>query len=115
MHMGDGHAAMPDTTIRSLPMRSPGSFVGPGGPRGGPQKPCPGVEQPTGMERLVKGAKGLLKAALGTDPAPKETIALRQAICAECDQWTGRKCRKCGCWTGAKIRINSERCPLGKW
>lgn len=98
-------------------MRSPSSFVGPGRPRGGPQAPCPGVveDQPKGLHRFAKGAGGLLKAALHIDPAPPEMIEERKAICAQCPEWTGRKCRKCGCWTGAKIRINGEKCPLGKW
>lgn len=38
----------------------------------------------------------------------------RRAVCGECEYWTGSGCRVCGC-SGVKLRIETERCPLGKW
>lgn len=53
-----------------------------------------------------------------TDP---ETLAVREAACKSCEFWDSTalrgkgRCRKCGCATWAKIRMNSEKCPIGKW
>jgi hypothetical protein len=53
--------------------------------------------------------------------ATKDTFELRKEICKSCEFWdnssfnnTG-KCNKCGCSTWAKLRLNTERCPIGKW
>jgi hypothetical protein len=49
------------------------------------------------------------------------TLASRLGICKACELWdaagfvgTG-KCQKCGCSTQAKLRMDTSRCPEGKW
>lgn len=66
--------------------------------------------------------KALLKwASSGFSPTSPDTLAKRMEICKACSEWdskalneTGR-CKKCGCSTWAKLRMETERCPIGKW
>lgn len=75
--------------------------------------------------QIVHGATGLAKAALGIEATPPDKLTIRARACygnapdkPPCVENTGGKfqrCRQCGCLVSAKIRVNSERCPLGKW
>lgn len=84
-----------------------------------PQRPT--NPQPSGLRKVARGAKGLLKAAIGKDKTPPDILKRRQSVCNSCDQKTAAlkgittKCTACGCVLPAKQRIASERCPLGKW
>ena len=51
----------------------------------------------------------------------QEIFEQRKKICKNCDLWdksafgnTG-KCKECGCSTWTKLKMNTERCPIGKW
>lgn len=76
-----------------------------------------------GCNKIVRGAVGLAKAALGVDAVPRETSTARREICLACDRsrvvsvgvGKVRQCDECGCVIAAKVKIASERCPLGKW
>jgi hypothetical protein len=43
----------------------------------------------------------------------------RIRACQKCEKayWKGRNlwCKKCLCFVPAKARVESEKCPLGKW
>lgn len=82
------------------------------------------------LSHMAHGAKGVSKAALGTDPADDVTVSRRRGICSACDQATRRvstgrtearlltaasQCRVCRCNIRLKVSIASERCPLDKW
>lgn len=71
-------------------------------------------------------ATGLMRSAAawgksGFKLADEDKLTARLDACKTCPEWdaagmggTGR-CRKCGCSTQAKLRIDVEKCPLGKW
>lgn len=42
---------------------------------------------------------------------------LRQETCVQCSLYYPRtkQCKKCGCFIPAKVRMESEKCPDGKW
>jgi hypothetical protein len=68
---------------------------------------------------LVRSAAAWGKS--GFAMADSDKLTARLDACKSCSEWdaagmagTGR-CRKCGCSTQAKLRIDSEKCPLGKW
>lgn len=68
---------------------------------------------------LVRSAAAWGKS--GFAMADDDKLTARLDACKACPEWdaagmagTGR-CRKCGCSTQAKLRIDSEKCPLGKW
>lgn len=71
--------------------------------------------------RMVHGAVGLAKAALGVDKADGATMAARLAICQDCEhaeknhEGKAAKCNECGCRLIAKTSIQGESCPIGKW
>ncbi len=71
----------------------------------------------TGASKIIRGATGLAKAALGIDRAPPEAKKDRWAACLGCSElnWKMRLCRACGCFVLAKLRIMAERCPRGRW
>lgn len=56
--------------------------------------------------------------------AKPEEIIRRKTICSGDDKDTPKceffnadkgRCSKCGCWTRFKVRLESEKCPEGKW
>jgi len=57
----------------------------------------------------------------GIKKTSDENINIRTNICNVCDFWDSEafnksgKCNKCGCNTWFKIRMDTEKCPLGKW
>ena len=69
----------------------------------------------TGLARIVHGAAGLAKAALGLARATDETIADRTRLCRACGDYRHGFCGRCGCLIAGKVRISSEKCPAGKW
>jgi len=47
---------------------------------------------------------------------PETSLAhTRLEICKTCPEWTGVRCKICGCFTKLKVRLEKEKCPLGKW
>jgi hypothetical protein len=79
-------------------------------------------ELPT-MGEMIKSAtkSAALWASRGFQHADEETLKIRMDACSKCEFWdsqalrgTGR-CMKCGCSTWAKLRMDTERCPIGKW
>ena len=83
----------------------------------GPAKPvqgCGGCAK-TGLAKIVHGAAGLAKAALGLERANDEVIADRTRLCHACDKYRHGFCGQCGCLIAAKVRVGSEACPVGKW
>lgn len=69
------------------------------------------------IRKIAKGAVGITKSVAGIDRATNETIRDRKAICKTCPEFNAKlnKCKKCGCALQHKLRINGEKCPLGKW
>ena len=67
--------------------------------------------------RVVQGAVGLTKHAVGKDRATKEEAERRWAICSSCEHFEMGICvgGGCGCHLSAKVRLDSYRCKLGKW
>ena len=65
--------------------------------------------------RLIKGAVGVAKAALGVQADAVEVVQERWATCLACEEHDCGRCKVCGCFTGAKVRLASESCPQGKW
>jgi hypothetical protein len=45
----------------------------------------------------------------------KETALARKAICETCPAKSGFLCSDCGCIIAAKVRVNTSKCPQGKW
>ena len=41
----------------------------------------------------------------------------RMAICRECEFYLAEqeKCKKCGCYMNAKTKLETAKCPVGKW
>lgn len=84
------------------------------------KKKCDGCG---GVGRIIHGAIGLAKAAIGIDLADEATIEARRAICRACPHAMPHEknpakfgaCEKCGCRLQAKTAIASESCPIGKW
>lgn len=83
---------------------------------------------------IGKGAMGIAKALLGTDPVTEEVRQQRIAICKACEHaapgvihrdkkvycgklWSGlfRDKDTCGCVLELKVLNASSSCPLGKW
>jgi hypothetical protein len=57
----------------------------------------------------------------GAKKVSDEVIQERLLACKGCEFWnsgafnnTGR-CMKCGCSTWVKLRMDTEKCPIGKW
>jgi len=57
----------------------------------------------------------------GARKASDEVIQKRLSECKGCEFWnssafnnTGR-CMKCGCSTWVKLRMDTEKCPIGRW
>lgn len=75
---------------------------------------------------VVKGIKGLTKAALRIDKSPENLIQKRLEICNSCEHKTKVKstyapgkliarCKECKCFIRAKVLIKNEHCPINKW
>lgn len=77
-------------------------------------QPCGGCAK-TGLAKIVHGAAGLAKAAMGLERASEETIRTRSLICRTCEHYRHGFCAKCGCMIAAKVRVASEACPLHRW
>jgi hypothetical protein len=86
---------------------------------------CNGLGQRVrGRVNVVRGGvRGLVRAALGTEPPDSRVLAKRGSLCfgvsgqiGPCEKLgIGLVCKECGCLAMAKIRVASEACPLGKW
>lgn len=86
---------------------------------------CNGCDSPVSkaFKAISHGALGIAKAIMGVDPAPKEEVARRRAICRGCEFVIPCKfqpgkvcqCGKCSCILPAKTLVASEQCPIGKW
>ena len=84
---------------------------------------CHTCALPRGFLRLLHGAAGLTRAALGVDRAPEHVIAERRAACRRCPDAQpcdriGRRvcsCKLCGCLISAKTALSSESCPADRW
>jgi hypothetical protein len=83
-----------------------------------------------GCEKVIHGAVGLTKAALGVDAIPLEVMQARRDECRDCEHATRNpspryavnkgltslsRCRKCDCLIAAKTKLAGERCPIGRW
>lgn len=52
-----------------------------------------------------------------TKPAEEEVSNERYEICKQCPEFVkiSTQCRQCGCFMSVKTKLESARCPLGKW
>jgi hypothetical protein len=52
-----------------------------------------------------------------TKSADAKTITERMSICLSCPELINltKQCRKCGCFMNAKTKLESAKCPIGKW
>lgn len=52
-----------------------------------------------------------------TRPASKEVSDNRYSICLECPELrqATKQCKQCGCFMAVKTKLESAKCPLGKW
>lgn len=82
------------------------------------------------LKTLLRGIRGIGRAAVNADPVDAQTLADRRRVCAHCEHATARKnlshlgtaalspvsiCRLCKCNVQLKTRLQSETCPAGKW
>lgn len=69
--------------------------------------------------KVIHGAAGLAKAAMGIDAVPADVEAHRLEVCGACEKNVagifGRYCNGCGCYIAAKVKIGAEKCPAAKW
>lgn len=61
---------------------------------------------------VFQGAKKVMQALVTPE---SEKAQARLEICKTCPEWTGTRCKICGCFTKLKVRLEKEKCPLGKW
>jgi hypothetical protein len=49
--------------------------------------------------------------------ASEELAEKRYSICLECPELIKltKQCKKCGCFMSAKTKLESAKCPIGKW
>lgn len=52
-----------------------------------------------------------------TRPATQEVSDKRMSICISCDRIIPivNQCKECGCFMGLKTKLESAKCPIGKW
>jgi hypothetical protein len=52
-----------------------------------------------------------------TKPASQEMANERYQICLSCPELINitKQCKQCGCFMAAKTKLESAKCPLGKW
>jgi hypothetical protein len=69
------------------------------------------------LPEMVKNlAKDILDHVLsGCKQIPLEDYKKRLGICNGCEFLKGGRCEKCGCWMNIKARMESVKCPIGKW
>lgn len=95
-------------------------------PRKGQDEDCPGCHK--SLKKLITGALGFTKRALGVDACPPEIVEDRIHICETCpsdcyhfgvcrDDWPDRPKDQqgCGCILPIKVQLASEQCPHAHW
>ena len=65
--------------------------------------------------RVVRGATGLAKSAMGIGLAPETIRRGRMTMCEGCEHRADTRCDLCGGWLKHKTRLASEQCPAGYW
>jgi hypothetical protein len=65
-------------------------------------------------------AKGLSNSIMewvraGMPIANSVTLENRESICIACEYYRKPICIKCGCVVAIKARLQTSRCPIGKW
>jgi hypothetical protein len=52
-----------------------------------------------------------------TKPADVDKASERLQICKQCPELIAitNQCKKCGCFMNVKTKLDSAKCPLGKW
>lgn len=52
-----------------------------------------------------------------TKPADNQLAIKRITICKQCPELISitNQCKKCGCFMAVKTKLDSAKCPLGKW
>jgi len=52
-----------------------------------------------------------------TKPADSKLTIERLSVCGSCPELIKLtyQCKKCGCFMKAKTRLDSAKCPIGKW
>jgi hypothetical protein len=52
-----------------------------------------------------------------TRNADDKTTAARMDICLGCPELIKltKQCKKCGCFMNAKTKLESAKCPIGRW
>jgi hypothetical protein len=51
----------------------------------------------------------------GMPMASDDVSRKRQSICDSCELFTDGRCSKCGCFMATKVKLQTSRCPEGKW
>lgn len=70
------------------------------------------------LNQFLHGIKGLTKSVLGIDKTDQKEINRRLQICNNCQYLlknTSMKCYLCKCPIGRKVKVNDEKCPIGRW
>lgn len=67
--------------------------------------------------RLFRFIKALWKYFLYGKRVDYDTFVNRLIICNYCDKLDRDKwsCKECGCYLTKKCKMNTEKCPNGKW
>jgi hypothetical protein len=65
--------------------------------------------------KVVHVAAAVVKAITGTARPNEKIERARMKACRGCPKYSLGRCRFCGCIVALKIRVESEKCPLGKW
>ncbi|NDF29521.1 MAG: hypothetical protein EB150_04830 [Nitrososphaeria archaeon] len=52
-----------------------------------------------------------------TKKTSEDLAESRYSICLQCPELfpITKQCKKCGCFMAAKTKLESAKCPLGKW
>ena len=77
-----------------------------------------GIKQPTLIRKAASATVAIVKhAASGFQAASDEMQAERLLICEECPLLDRKRnvCISCGCPIKKKTRMQSQKCPKGKW
>lgn len=54
-------------------------------------------------------------ARAGMPIANSVTLESREGVCLSCEYYRKPICIKCGCIIAIKARLQTSRCPVGKW
>jgi hypothetical protein len=76
------------------------------------------VQPVTSQINIKKGVIGLSKWLLRLDRATAKLSLSRLKVCKTCEYNTNGslpRCKLCGCALLAKTKLQSEKCPAGKW